>query len=225
MFLILLTFLFVPDNNNIIGHYIDGIPYLAKKQTQTTSLYEVCDDLLLIPQDTTKNLGSDMSGKAGVTGLFMPRHLVNEKNLHGNNLNSAINFEKREQWYKTALEELVSEKTGSAYETIRIQEYIAEEFLYYKKYVKLSKDKSYKLVFSDGSFLVFKCHSVYDSAEIGDITVAINEKNIAYKNDGHVCGGIIHFVELQNKAVHTSHDFIRNFKSDTDFKSWIIIKR
>ena len=36
MFLILLTFLFVPDNNNILGHYIAGIPYLSKKQTHST---------------------------------------------------------------------------------------------------------------------------------------------------------------------------------------------
>jgi hypothetical protein len=225
MFLILLAFLFVPDNSNILGHYISGISYLTKKHTQTTPLHEVCDDFLLVPQDTIKNLGSDISVKAGVTELFMPPHLVKEKKLHGKELNSAINFEKREQWYKSALEELISEKTICTYENIRIQEYIAEEFLYYKKYIKLSKDKPYKLVFSDGSFLVFTCHSVYDSPEIGDITIAVNEKNIVYKNEGHICGGMISFVTFQNKEVTTSHDFIRNFKSDTDFKSWIILKR
>jgi peptide methionine sulfoxide reductase MsrA len=223
MFLVLFTLLISSDNNNIFDKFFSENSDVQIGYNSVKSDNDYCWEFVSVAQDTNKySYEKNITKK---TGLFMPANLIKEGMDHGKKMNSRINFEKREKWIAGVTQNLAGKKDAKIYETILLQEYTSEENQYYKKYIKLSKDRASKLVFSDGSFLVFTCHSVYDSPEIGDVTVAVNEKNIAYKNDGHVCGGIISFVELQNKAVHTSHDFIRNFKSDTDNKSWIILKR
>jgi hypothetical protein len=223
MFLILFTLLVFPDKINIPDRLFIETSDVQIECNSMKSVNDFCWDFVSVLQDTNKFTDGKSPNK--IATKFMPAHLIKEGMDHGKKMNSRINLEKREQWIDGVTQNLAGKKDADNYETIMFQEYKSEENQYYKKYIKLSNDKPYKLVFSDGSFLVFTCHSVYDSPEIGDITIAVNEKNIVYKNEGHICGGMISFVTFQNKEVTTSHDFIRNFKSDTDFKSWIILKR
>jgi len=51
-----------------------------------------------------------------------------------------------------------------------------------------------------------------------------NRKNLYY-NEGHVCGGIIHFETTRLKELKTSKEFFTNFVSDTDGMIWKRIKK
>lgn len=173
-------------------------------------------------QDTHKIVGNYISNSRTKSKFFTPGYLSHNEGFHAEALNSRINFEKRTYWIKTALEGLKLQDNVDC-QNIEIQSYEDAENQYFKKYIKISKDTTCKIIFPDGSFLKFIAHSVYDSFEIGDITIAINENNISYKNDGHICGGIINFSELKKKDIQSSNDFIRHFKSETDSKGWEIL--
>ena len=67
--------------------------------------------------------------------------------------------------------------------------------------------------------------SAHDSPEIGDLSLAIDNHQSIYLNNGHVCGGIINFESRQLRELKTSQDFFRYFVSDTDYEAWERVSR
>jgi hypothetical protein len=55
---------------------------------------------------------------------------------------------------------------------------------------------------------------------VGDLTLAIDNHGKIYLNEGHICGGIIHFIINDKIAVKAASDFIQHFISDTDDQYW-----
>jgi hypothetical protein len=53
-----------------------------------------------------------------------------------------------------------------------------------------------------------------------DLTLAIDNHGKIYLNEGHICGGIIHFIINDKIAVKAASDFIQHFISDTDDRGW-----
>jgi hypothetical protein len=66
--------------------------------------------------------------------------------------------------------------------------------------------------------------SSHDNPEVGDITLAMDRKERFYINEGHICGGIIHFQSLRKIDLKTSRQFFKYFTSDTDSLPWKKIK-
>jgi hypothetical protein len=63
--------------------------------------------------------------------------------------------------------------------------------------------------------------SAHQTKDIGDITIALNEKGEVYINQGHICGGIIHFKTHKRGLTKTSSSFLKHYNSDTDDESWM----
>ncbi len=74
--------------------------------------------------------------------------------------------------------------------------------------------------FDNGDWIYLVSNSAHDNEKIGDITLAMDNKRRFYINEGHVCGGIIHFVTNDKIAVRAATDFTEHFISDTDDAGW-----
>lgn len=186
--------------------------------------YERLDSELLV-QDTNRLSNKNYNTTNTKSPKFLPKNIQNNIQNHGIELNKYINKDSRNLWVENAIKYMVSELDISTCENIHIKEYISEEHDYYKQYIKLDVENISKLIFEDGSYLIFNSQSVYNDREIGDITLAINENNLVYMNDGHVCGGLINFIDLNKNKIKSSHDFIRYFKSETENKGWVILRK
>lgn len=66
--------------------------------------------------------------------------------------------------------------------------------------------------------------SSHDSPQTGDMTLAIDQQKRIYLNEGHVCGGIIHFETSKLRSIKRSRQFFRHFVSDVDQVAWIRIQ-
>lgn len=90
---------------------------------------------------------------------------------------------------------------------------------YIKTSIRLIDSGTLRL--SNGEWIHFVSISSHYNKEVGDATLAIDNTGNIYINDGHVCGGIIHFENYNAKELQTSLQFFQNFVSDTDKKKWI----
>ncbi|MBK8517407.1 MAG: hypothetical protein IPL55_14320 [Saprospiraceae bacterium] len=75
--------------------------------------------------------------------------------------------------------------------------------------------------FLNGEKIVLVMHSSHDDAEIGDMILAFTDKGEMFANQGHVCGGIIHFIRACDCIPDSKEEFFNYFYSDTDDKKWI----
>jgi hypothetical protein len=78
---------------------------------------------------------------------------------------------------------------------------------------------------SGGNWIYIITTSSHNNPEIGDVSVAIDNRKNVYYNEGHVCGGIIHFETMQLRKLKTSKEFFASFISDTDSMSWKRLKK
>ena len=62
--------------------------------------------------------------------------------------------------------------------------------------------------------------SAHDDPETGDISLAIDQNHRIFQNEGHVCGGIIHFETGRIRKIKNSRQFFKYFTSDTDGEGW-----
>ncbi|HRY34137.1 MAG TPA: hypothetical protein P5531_14320 [Bacteroidales bacterium] len=76
------------------------------------------------------------------------------------------------------------------------------------------------IFFVDGSWVTLVSVSSHEDTAVGDITLARDDRGMFYQNDGHVCGGMIHFVIKNRTDIRTAADFFRDSRSDTDDKPW-----
>lgn len=161
-------------------------------------------------QDTTKI----NSGKV----LFGISRLKSHFELHGKK--SIIDEEKRNKWIQEAAEKLKSTKNVDNYQQLVMNELTHEDF--YQASYRLIDSGMIK--FDDGSYLKLKSTSTHSMAEIGDITLAVDRHGDVYINQGHICGGIIHFNTHQKDVARTDVDFLKYFQSDTDDEQWLYYK-
>jgi hypothetical protein len=156
-------------------------------------------------QDTTKTKSN--------TVLFGRSFLKNHYELHGKK--GVIDEIKRNTWIKETVDSLIK-KNVDDFPQLVMNELIHEDF--YKA--------SYRLIekgvinFKDGGYLKLMSTSAHSIAEIGDITLALNEHGEVYVNQGHICGGIIHFETHDRGKTQSALDFLNSFQSDTDDESW-----
>ncbi len=76
------------------------------------------------------------------------------------------------------------------------------------------------LQISNTDWIYFISTSSHTDANAGDMTLAIDQSGNVYQNDGHVCGGIVHFQTFERQKPRNSDQFFQLFKSDTDDIGW-----
>lgn len=177
-----------------------GVCESTKRKSVLT--YYLCQDN---EQDTTKMKSSQV--------LFGRSFLKNHYELHGKK--GVIDEIKRITWIKDAVDSLMK-KNIDDFPKLVMNELIHEDF--YKA--------SYRLIekgvinFEDGGYIKLMSTSAHSIAEIGDITLALNEDGEVYVNQGHICGGIIHFETRDRGKTQAALDFLNSFQSDTDDEPW-----
>jgi hypothetical protein len=160
--------------------------------------------------DTTKMFNSKV--------LFGRSRLKTHFELHGKT--KEVNIKKRDIWINETINHLKSMCTTANFEVISKQELIHEDF--YQMSFRLIENG--KIIFQDGSYLHLVSTSAHTTKDIGDVTLAINKDGDVYINQGHICGGIIHFKTHKKDMSNTAVSFLENFKSDTDDEPWILHK-
>jgi hypothetical protein len=96
------------------------------------------------------------------------------------------------------------------------------------KEIKLENGSKYSIRLIEKGFLrlsntdwiYFLSSSSHKNPEVGDITLAIDSKGIIFQNNGHVCGGIIHFETYKTGIPESSDAFFEYYESDTDGIRW-----
>jgi hypothetical protein len=137
------------------------------------------------------------------------------KDAH-NSGNRAVNLKKQQRWIDKTSKYLAEKKHKLNFPILELSDLEHEDF--YLLRTRLIKKG--KMEFADGGFLFFMSHSNHENPAIGDLTIAMDEKNNFYINEGHICGDIIHFVTHKKMNDLLSSDFISQFFSDTDQKKW-----
>ena len=69
-------------------------------------------------------------------------------------------------------------------------------------------------------FICFISTPADTDPEVGDLTLARDDRGRMALHRAHVCGGILHFVGPAGKPVRRLSDFTRWFRSDTNTLSW-----
>lgn len=157
--------------------------------------------------DTTK----DYQNKIRFARSYFKSHVE----VHGKTV--SIDLKKRDAWIAQQIKNLSVRHIDTAYTIMTMRELIHEHF-YQASYRLIDKGM---IKFEDGSYLKMISTSSHTRSDIGDVTVAINEKGDVYINQGHICGRIIHFNTHQRDKVKTAADFITHFTCDTDDEPWI----
>ena len=73
---------------------------------------------------------------------------------------------------------------------------------------------------SNNDWIYFLSSSSHKNPAVGDITLAIDCRGIIFQNNGHVCGGIIHFETYKTGIPRSSDEFFEYYESDTDGIKW-----
>jgi len=129
---------------------------------------------------------------------------------------SRIVPEKRMAWIQAALVNLKSFPADTTLPRIEIQEVAFED--YYRLKIRLKE--SGVLLLSGRERIYFLSSSSHSDPETGDLILAMDNKGRIFRNDGHVCGGIIHFETGKIRKVKKSGEFFKYFVSDTDGEGW-----
>jgi len=74
---------------------------------------------------------------------------------------------------------------------------------------------------SDTEWIFLVPSSSHDNPEVGDITLAMDQKKRFYMNEGNICGGIIHFQTHDRFELTKSRQFFKYFVSDTNSVRWV----
>jgi hypothetical protein len=127
-----------------------------------------------------------------------------------------ISKKKRDKWIKETTRELKEFSPDSLTPSI-ILSYSAYED-WQKLFCRVTKNGIIKL--NSGDWIYIRTNSSHENEEIGDISIAIDSNKDIFKNEGHVCGGIINFETNLFSELKTTSDFFKYFVSDTDSATW-----
>ena len=129
---------------------------------------------------------------------------------------SKISVKKRDAWIRETTIELRQFSPDSLTPRIML------DFASYENWQKLScrVTKNGIIKLNNGDWIYIRTNSSHENEEIGDISMAIDNNKDVFKNEGHVCGGIINFETNLFSELKTTSDFFKYFVSDTDSATW-----
>jgi hypothetical protein len=134
---------------------------------------------------------------------------------------SLIVPEKRNGWIQAAAKDLMNKTPDSALQKTSVTELGIED----KIRLSVRVQKQAWIDLPGGNWIYIVTNSSHDDPKIGDVSVAIDNRQNLFYNDGHVCGGIIHFETTKLKKLNTGKEFFTNFVSDTDDMMWKKLKK
>lgn len=185
-------------------------------QSWTLANFDVCGSIegkSVIPYFLYQNNDQDTT-KINSSQVFFGGPLFKKHyELHGRK--AVIHELKRKSWIEETVDSLMN-KNEDDFPKLMMNELIHEDF-YKASYRLLEKGV---INFKDGGYLKLMSTSAHSIAEIGDITLAVNEIGEVFVNQGHICGGVIHFETHDRGKTHAALDFLNSFQSDTDDESW-----
>jgi hypothetical protein len=129
--------------------------------------------------------------------------------------------ELRDAWTSAAIERLLAVGTDDC--TNVIEPRVVELDDFFQMSFRLNQDGGC-IFFPNGDWIYLVSHSWHEDARIGDLSLAIDSQKRIYYNDGHVCGGIIHFYIGFETQVNSSQDFFQLFMSDCDDCKWYLLE-
>lgn len=129
---------------------------------------------------------------------------------------SEVSAMKQDKWIQETIREFNSFSPDSSVTAIIIDQNIWDDGQ--KLSCRIVKCGILRL--DNGGWIYFKTTSSHENKEIGDVSMAVDDKKNIYKNMGHVCGGIIHFETTQLTKLKETSDFFKFFICDTDSASW-----
>ena len=132
---------------------------------------------------------------------------------------STIDLEKRALWIDQAMMEMLKINPDTVSNILEPEITDLGE-AYYSLSYRLKKPGIIR--FSKKDWIYLMPSSSHDDPEVGDITLAMNKKKKFFINEGHICGGIIHFMTTSRITASSSDQFFENFVSDTDSMPWKI---
>jgi hypothetical protein len=130
--------------------------------------------------------------------------------------NTKVSPEKRDKWIKETATEMRNFKPDSSIKVVTpsILDLGDRKKLAYK----VNKSGIINLINDDWIYII--THSSHQDEEIGDVSLAVDNKRHIYINEDHVCGGVIRFETDQITELNKSSDFFKYFVSDTALKGW-----
>lgn len=131
-----------------------------------------------------------------------------------------LNPAEQQKWVKKTASEMVQFNPDSS--ALLIVPHITETDDYYQITYRL--DGKGWINFASGEWIYMISSSAHANPEVGDITLAMDNKKNFYTNNSHVCGGIIHFQCLKKFEIKSPADFFKNFEGDTDNIPWAPVK-
>lgn len=133
---------------------------------------------------------------------------------------SLILQEKRAEWIISNIHylKMIEPKTGI--NQIELQIINLEEFFRLSLHIK----KEGWINLPNKGWIHIVTSSVHDSPEIGDISLAFDNRSRNFCNTVHVCGGTINFETTKIKKLENIREFLNFFISDTDGIEWKRLK-
>jgi hypothetical protein len=143
--------------------------------------------------------------------------LFSSGNDQPSNLSSKkVVTEEQKAWIKEMMEVLLNTTTLPAADTIAITTNELDDF---RQSGFRLKGTGY-IHFENGDWIYLVSNSSHTNEKIGDITLAMDNKKRFYLNEGHVCGGIIHFTTGRMFKTLDADMFFRYFRGDEDETEW-----
>lgn len=129
--------------------------------------------------------------------------------------NSLIVDEKRNNWLEIQKNELQDFKPVETTNRLEIKKTK-------KLSVRVKKDGLIEL--KNRKWIYIITNSSHTDPEIGDISLAIDNRKNVYYNAGHICGGIIHFETKKLTKLNRPKEFFDYFICDIEGSTWQKIK-
>ncbi len=76
------------------------------------------------------------------------------------------------------------------------------------------------IVADNQDWIYIVCSSSHDNEKIGDISIAVDNKKRIFINNGHICGGMIHFESNGQLKLTSSDHFFQSFHEDSYDTAW-----
>lgn len=135
------------------------------------------------------------------------------QNAHQNP--EAVDTTKRNAWINQAIDSLLLHLNTSGLKNAAINQRSRDEQPYLTCRII---DAGYLTLGNDTCFIFLQ--SSHQNASIGDVILAISDKGRVYVNDGHVCGGIVHFQSSSLLKPGSFKDFIDRFTPELSTSEW-----
>ncbi|MBW6491944.1 MAG: hypothetical protein K0B15_12205 [Lentimicrobium sp.] len=134
----------------------------------------------------------------------------------GNAYSSRINEKASKKWLSETIREIKNFGPEKCFN--KLEPTITEVEGFYQQSYRLNESGC--IFFENGDWIYLVSNSSHNNSGVGDITLAMDNHNRFFKNEGHVCGGIIHFMTNQRTEIKSARQFFELFVSDTDSKAW-----